>query len=350
MTRPGDRLRAFAARVFDARTMERVIDPAVADLRIERRLWLGYLALIKVIVMCGLGGAMQVFQSWSDDERATLGRAAGVSAIALPLLTALFAWPLFRIGALSGRVGPVGVALTLLPFALGLSIPVALTCGIAFGLGGRTVSRRLVQAVVLVALVSSCASVVNAGWIAPAANQMFRASRASEAGLAPESVRPNASEMSSPELSQYIRRVSATGQASPAEIRTLETAYASRWAMAFSPIALAMFMLSVVGCRVAVDAPVVRRNQRVDRGGRLLRSRQLRPQRHARRRRISIPGGRLAAERRLCRAGARADGAQCAPTGGAPEPGRFMSSTSGIISRKMTPSIWNSPTNDTIAA
>ena len=246
MMRRGHRLRALAARFFDVSTMERVIDPAIADFQAERPLLAGYVAVLKVIVLCGLGGSMQAFQSWSDDERATLRRAAGVSVVALPLLTAFIGWPLFRFGALSGRVGPVGVALTLLPFSMGISVPMALTFGIAFGLGGRMVSRRLAQAVVLVALVSSFASVVNAGWIAPAANQMFRVIRASEVGIAPESVRPNASEMSSPELRQHIRRVSATGHASPAEIRTLEMTYASRWAMAFSPIALAMFMLSVV--------------------------------------------------------------------------------------------------------
>src|SRR5437762_10600103 len=33
MRRPGDRLRALAARVFDAETMERLIDPVIADLQ-----------------------------------------------------------------------------------------------------------------------------------------------------------------------------------------------------------------------------------------------------------------------------------------------------------------------------
>ena len=246
MRRPGDRLRAFAARLFDAATMERVIDPAIADLRLEHRSWLSYVPVLKVVGLCLVGGTVRALDAWSDDERATLRHAASVSVIALPLLTALIGWPLFRFGGLSRRIGPASVALALLPFALGLSVPMALTFGIAFGLGGRMVSRRLAKAVVLVALVSSCAEVVNAGWIAPAANQMFRAIRTSDLGIAPEAVRPNASEMSSPELRRHIRRVSDTGQVSPAEIQTLEMTYASRWAMAFSPFALALFMLSVV--------------------------------------------------------------------------------------------------------
>jgi hypothetical protein len=35
MSRPGDRLRALAARVFDAQTMERLVDPVIADLHAE---------------------------------------------------------------------------------------------------------------------------------------------------------------------------------------------------------------------------------------------------------------------------------------------------------------------------
>src|SRR4051812_17574040 len=36
MRRPGDRLHALAARLFDPSTMERLIDPVIADLQRER--------------------------------------------------------------------------------------------------------------------------------------------------------------------------------------------------------------------------------------------------------------------------------------------------------------------------
>ena len=35
MRRPGDRLRALAACVFDAQAMERLVDPVIADLQAE---------------------------------------------------------------------------------------------------------------------------------------------------------------------------------------------------------------------------------------------------------------------------------------------------------------------------
>ena len=35
MNRPGARIRALAARVCDAETMERLIDPVIADLQVE---------------------------------------------------------------------------------------------------------------------------------------------------------------------------------------------------------------------------------------------------------------------------------------------------------------------------
>src|SRR6185295_13556490 len=65
MTRPGTRLRSLAARLFDTSTMERLIDPAIADLQHEhedairrglvwRGRWIrlaGYAAFWKVAAM-----------------------------------------------------------------------------------------------------------------------------------------------------------------------------------------------------------------------------------------------------------------------------------------------------------
>lgn len=54
MSRPGDRLRAMAARVFDAVTMERLIDP--------------------VIAVCRWEAPMGELQHRTEDDRRTLGR------------------------------------------------------------------------------------------------------------------------------------------------------------------------------------------------------------------------------------------------------------------------------------
>jgi hypothetical protein len=70
MTRPGDRLRRVAARFCNRSAMERLIDPAVADLQAEyqavqtasawTRVWTllrGYTACLKVIALCACSGA-----------------------------------------------------------------------------------------------------------------------------------------------------------------------------------------------------------------------------------------------------------------------------------------------------
>ena len=52
MTRRGDRLRACAAAFLDVRTMERVVDPAIADLQHEPFALTRYLAVLNVITLC----------------------------------------------------------------------------------------------------------------------------------------------------------------------------------------------------------------------------------------------------------------------------------------------------------
>ena len=88
MTRPGDRLRALAARWCRETTMARVIDPGVADLqkeygeaitcgRVWKSQWIriaGYVALIKVIACCIWEGTMQSHDGWTMDDRRVLFR------------------------------------------------------------------------------------------------------------------------------------------------------------------------------------------------------------------------------------------------------------------------------------
>jgi hypothetical protein len=78
VTRPGDRLRAFAAGWCCPETMERVIDPLIADLQREhgeavrrglmwRSRWIqiaGWFAFLKVIVFC----------TWAGGSRGADGR------------------------------------------------------------------------------------------------------------------------------------------------------------------------------------------------------------------------------------------------------------------------------------
>jgi len=52
-------IRACAATLFDVRTIERIVDPAIADLQHESFSVSRYLAVLKVVVLCAGGAGMR---------------------------------------------------------------------------------------------------------------------------------------------------------------------------------------------------------------------------------------------------------------------------------------------------
>ncbi len=98
-TRPGERLRAVAARVCATQTMERLIDPLIADLQHEytdarRRhgvwgsrwtLFMGYVVIVKAIALHCAEQSMRALHTWAvaDDaaRRKTLACAVAVTAV-----------------------------------------------------------------------------------------------------------------------------------------------------------------------------------------------------------------------------------------------------------------------------
>ena len=95
MTRPGTRLRALARRICDAQTMERLIDPAIADLQCEHgeamrrgQIWrsrwarvAGYIALSKVAVIALSRGTMRAVRHSAAADDHALGRTVLFSVI-----------------------------------------------------------------------------------------------------------------------------------------------------------------------------------------------------------------------------------------------------------------------------
>jgi hypothetical protein len=163
VSQPGTRLRALAARVCSEKTMERLIDPVIADLHVEyataigmTRRWLalveGYVAFAKVSLWCGVLGLREARRNWSGEEQQGLLRDAG----------------------LAPNASIQRLMVYLLPSIMPLSIPVGLAIGAALGVQGRTRSRRLIAAVMLVALVLSAVAFVTIGWITPNSNQAYR--------------------------------------------------------------------------------------------------------------------------------------------------------------------------------
>jgi hypothetical protein len=106
MTRPGTRLRSLAAGLFAPSTMERLIDPAIADLQHEhddavrrglvwRGRWIrlaGYAAFWKVAGMAAAGHALR--ERTAADDR-SVRRTVGFSLVAVIALTAVLVWPGF---------------------------------------------------------------------------------------------------------------------------------------------------------------------------------------------------------------------------------------------------------------
>jgi hypothetical protein len=257
MTSPGHRIRRSAVRVFSARTMERLIDPVLADLQTEHddavrhgRVWkgrwirlAGHLTLLKSIALYGAERSMRTIHDWAADDRHALGRTISFSLAAIAATTTrLLVPPMLHVP--STHVSAT-LLLYVIPQALPLAIPVGLTLGILYGLRGRVVSRGSTGAVVAIAGFCSVASFVIFVWVLPAANQAFRVSvdqalRAPGAGRTSLMKGPN--ELTLCELSQRIQSNMRAGLS----FRGLAYDYHIRWALPCATVVLALFALSVV--------------------------------------------------------------------------------------------------------
>jgi hypothetical protein len=187
MNAPGTRLRALATRFCDSRTLERLIDPVIADQQHEyanavvrgdawgrRRARLsGCIAFWKVaLVAAGRASGQDVITA----DNGAVGRTIRFAGIATTLTTALLIWPpLSQAPALvSGARNTVLLVIYLLPQALAITLTMGLIFGVLCGLRGREVSPRSRLAILALAFATSLAALAVAGWILPEANQAFR--------------------------------------------------------------------------------------------------------------------------------------------------------------------------------
>ena len=247
MTRQ-QRFRALAARLCSARTMERLIDPALTDVEIEYRSaiaqgrawrgrWIrlsGCFALLKVLAWLGY---RRTVHDWSADEGQAFARTLGLSACAFFLSAFLLVLP-------AVRVGPTTLLVYLIPQALPIAIPVGLALGIFCGLGGHAVSSRLKRAALALALACSAASLATTIWILPAANQAFRVSVVEHFAGRRVVLTPGAMEMEIGELGREVEALAQAGRARDA--RKMAVGYYIRWALPCAPFVLALFALAVM--------------------------------------------------------------------------------------------------------
>ena len=189
MTRPGARLRSVATRFFDPPTMERLIDPAIADLQHEhddairrglvwRGRWVhtvGCIAVWKVLAASATTASTRAIGDWACADGCAVWRTIGYSLATIAAVVALLIWP--ALSTYFHRIPANKVAwmvIYLVPQALLVAIPLGLMFGILSGLRGRVATTRVKRSVAALAIVCSIATFVLAAWTMPAANQAFR--------------------------------------------------------------------------------------------------------------------------------------------------------------------------------
>lgn len=252
MTRPGSWLRSLARRVCDPSTMERLIDPAIADLQCEhgealrrghvwRSRWIrlaGYIAFAKVAVVALSRGSTRTVRDWAGADDRALSRTVLFSFIATLAWSLVFmlppVWDSLSQPALRGRI-----VLWLVPSSMSVALPMGVVFGILAGVRGRPITPRVRRAITLLTIGCSIVMVGHVGWILPAANQAFR-----ELMFGGPLTR-GTNELRLGELWQLAQdRVVI-----PLTVNRRAFEFHFRLALAFAPLALGLFALGVAAAR-----------------------------------------------------------------------------------------------------
>ena len=247
MTRPGDGLRWIAARVCEQRTMERLVEPIVADLQAECDtaaaqgepraarwlVWRGYGAFWKAL---GLHCIMSTFQPSRSDSNDSMHRVVAFSFGALAIMTALMIVPpMLDFKWDGGPLEKLRLILLLVPQALPLSIPSGICVGVVCAMRGHRTSPRHVAAVLAIAAVSTFMVWTMLEWGVPAANQAFREIIVARLGDGrPVNLDPGLNELGLSRLSQRT------------DARAIQHSRLL-WALCFATGPLALFSLGIAG-------------------------------------------------------------------------------------------------------
>ena len=218
---PGRMLHRISVRLCSERSLERIVEPAIADLQKEYagviaghpllRAWTllrGYSSLLKVLAMCTL--SMQIE---TDVERYMLAKTLGWSlAFVVASAALLILPPLYSHG---NAVRGWYLVLTLVPQAVPLAIPIGIALGLAIGASGR-MGLSASKALLFGATVASLVSFVVLAWAMPEGNQAFREAAFREVTAqgfeSPVTLQKGHNEMTFSELRREIAVLSAAGQ------------------------------------------------------------------------------------------------------------------------------------------
>jgi hypothetical protein len=210
--------------------MERVVDPAIADLQAEPPSVSRYLAVIKAIALCVPEASLK------------FGFASLLGVIALALVAGIFelrpvayAW--------SQHAFDPWMLVYLLPQGLVIAVNVALAVGIVAISGGRVISRRAAAGIIGLSLVVSAVSFINVGWVTPPANQAFREGLFRQTPTSAPFAR-GFNELTFFEVrEQYALATRNTAAVDSTDLHFLAVSYHGRWALTFAPLVFAVFAL-----------------------------------------------------------------------------------------------------------
>ncbi len=177
MTIPGTRLRALAARLFDQSTIDRLIDPAIADLQFEHgeamrhgRLWRSrWIRVAGCIAFCKVA-AQAIF----EDRHGARAIAVALAAVTLVTAAAICSVLAGTPATIHTRGNMVLLVLYLVPQALAISVPPCMALGLFLWIrreGPDPSSKRTVLWLIRLSLL---VAFFNIGWITPAANTSYR--------------------------------------------------------------------------------------------------------------------------------------------------------------------------------
>jgi hypothetical protein len=240
--------------------MDRVIDPLIADVRLEnnealrqgavwRSYWIrlaGGVALLKVIVLCGRRSLLLPEKGRVDEQRMML-RTMVFSSMAMCALVALLEAPLWPMVQDAAEAKRLRMILYLIPQALPIAIPIGMTIGIFCGFSGRVLSARSTRSVLTLALAWSVISFATLVWLVPAGNQSFRVA---VFGGDARTLTKGPNEMTLAELSDEIESYRRMAMGESSRVRALALSYHQRWSLACASAVLALLAIGMLGCQL----------------------------------------------------------------------------------------------------
>jgi lipopolysaccharide export system permease LptF/LptG-like protein len=262
MTRPGTRFRATVQRLCGTTAMERLVDPAIADLQHEyeaavRRglIWRSRWILVGGCAACAKVAAAAIIiralrAPIVADDRAVV-RTLVFSVAAVLLLNEVFMWPPLAL-ARRGAPGLTTLLLSLVPQAVAVALPLGLVFGVLLGLRNRPVTAQVKRTIARLGLACTVAAFVLVALVMPAANQRFR-ELAAPSGM-PGPLARGYNELTLDELA--AGDPSVLGRTINVDPHRLAFEFQCRLALAFAPLALSLLALGVAANRRKERGPI----------------------------------------------------------------------------------------------